>query len=292
MSATKIQYLDATWNPITGCVPGLPCWDRCWARRMSKRLAGRFGYDAKEPFRPTFHRDRLDDPLHWNKPRNIGVSFMGDIALAPPEWIDQVFAAMHLASWNTFFILTKRPELLVPYLNDPSTVGRVAEAQFKLFAHAATGPSDLVWPLPNVLIGTSVENQDAADERIPQLLKCPGRLWLSVEPLIGRTDFRHFLMDGETAWINDHNGRRPRSTYGIGWVAVGPETGPQHRPCDLENVRRVVEQCHAAGAPCFVKQLGAKPFLDGKPLRLAHPKGGDPAEWPEDLRVRQMPTMK
>jgi protein gp37 len=165
---------------------------------MSKRLAGRCGYDGADPFRLTFHEDRLTDPLKWKKPRRIGVSFMGDIGLAPRRWLDKVFAVMALAKQHMFFVLTKRPELLEKYLDRPETdhrliddtfhnvgremswvLGAVAPGQLSAEAHG------LAWPLPNVLIGTSIEDQAAADERIPALLRCPGRRWMSVEPLLG-----------------------------------------------------------------------------------------------------------
>ena len=260
MSATDIQYLDSSWNPITGCLPGLPCWDRCWARRMAKRLAGRCGYDASDPFRLTFHPDRLADPLKWRKPRRIGVSFMGDIGLAPDEWLKKVLAVMSMCGQHTFFVLTKRPNQMATFFErvnlsecqatlvaskdwwqarpDMTNKGRsrIRDASCINGTHGKSVGDGNYWPLPNVLIGTSVENQKAADVRIPALLRCPGRLWLSVEPLIEKVELH--------TW--------PSS---IEWVAVGPETGPGRRPCDSEWVRGIIDQTKAAGAPVFVKAI-------------------------------------
>jgi len=167
------------------------------------------------------------------------------------------------------------------------------------------------WPLPGVWLGVSVEDQRAADERIPLLLQTPAAVrFLSCEPLLGPLDLRSCLED------------RKRRHVGLDLVIVGGESGPNARPCDVAWVRSIVKQCEAAGLACFVKQLGALPFVgDGKHTHVAgqrgygvvcdqgdpcphcgkHPithwpslvlrdrKGSDPSEWPDDLRVREFP---
>lgn len=189
--------------------------------------------------------------------------------------------------------------------------------------------------LPNVWLLTSVEDQAAADTRIPALLRCRDLvpvLGLSVEPLLGPVDLLPWLFCDrcrgphgcgqgayETPLDNAAGGcwfRECRCSQ-IGWVIIGGESGRGARPCNLEWVRSIKDQCAAAGVPCFVKQLGANveaandsisDWLDqcqtvyaemGMPiqgelvrLRLRDPKGGDPAEWPEDLRVREFPARR
>ena len=135
-------------------------------------------------------------------------------------------------------------------------------------------------PPANLWIGVSVEDQARADERIPTLLKIPAALrWLSVEPLLEPVDLTPWLGSG-----------------GIGWVVVGGESGKGARPCDLAWVRSIRDQCKAAGVPVFVKQLGSRPMAGDvpilgatSPIRLRNPKGGNPAEWPADLGVREFP---
>jgi hypothetical protein len=121
------------------------------------------------------------------------------------------------------------------------------------------------WPR-NYWVGASVEDQERADERIPELLEVPAPvLFLSIEPLLGPIEFA--------------------TLAGVSWVIVGGESGPKARPCDLGWIRSIIGQCRSAGVAPFVKQLGGRPIG----LRLTDRKGGEPAEWPEDLRVREFP---
>jgi protein gp37 len=158
------------------------------------------------------------------------------------------------------------------------------------------------WPLPNVHLGVSVEDRRAANERIPELIQTPAALrFVSAEPLLEAIDLQPWAADVALGK------RSPR----LDWVIVGGESGPGARPCDVEWIRDVVQQCRACGTPVFVKQLGAWPhegwvspagWRGLMPLRLRdhgrkvapfldlkHPKGGDMAEWPADLRVRERP---
>jgi len=150
----------------------------------------------------------------------------------------------------------------------------------------------------NLWLGTSVENQAAADARIPHLLRVPAAVrFLSCEPLLGPVDLSEYLrcescLSPQTCWCADAR---------VNWVIVGGESGPGARPCRVEWVRSIVEQCKAAGVACFVKQLGAAAvqphYQDTRPITMIHlpvslrdKKGGDIAEWPADLRVREFPT--
>jgi hypothetical protein len=129
-------------------------------------------------------------------------------------------------------------------------------------------------PLPNVWPGITAEDQKRADERVPCLIRTRAVLkFVSAEPMIGRVSF----VDTHGTWLSS-----PESSYpGIDWVIIGAESGPGRRPCKLEWVRDLVQQCQAAKVPVFVKQLD----IDGKISK-------NPEEWPEDLRVRQYPMAK
>ena len=169
------------------------------------------------------------------------------------------------------------------------------------------------WPIPNVHLGTSVENQKQADIRIPYLLKCPAAMrFVSAEPLLERIDLRYALGDepsmhyagicpeGLRPGRIDVDSRYPHASY-IDQVIVGGESGPGARPCNIEDIRSIVQQGKAAGVPVFVKQLGSNAVYDeegdhklaGYPFKTKHSKGGDMGEWPEDLRgVRDPPRRR
>lgn len=303
---TNIQWTDATWNPTSGCTHASPGCDNCYAVTMTHRLEnmGQAKYAGltvlngrgERHFNGVMrcHDDALSIPLRWRKPRRVFVNSMSDLFHrdVPFEFIDKVFAVMALCPQHTFQVLTKRPERMAEYLatrtaiDDSMKVDRmppwyqVATAMLDdgersmprgAWQRAHDNMPDPSKPLPNVWLGTSVENQAAADERIPHLLRCPAAVrFLSVEPLLGPT------------------ARLP--LQGIHWVIVGGESGHGARPCNIEWVRGIVEQCKSDVIACFVKQLGS--VVDGVepwPVRMKH-KGGDPYRWPSDLRVRQFPT--
>jgi protein gp37 len=164
MSATKIDWADAVWNPLTGCSKVSPACDHCWAERMSKRLAGRCGYPAADPFAVAFHPDRLEEPLRWRKPRRVFVCSMGDL-FHEDVTDDQLLAvfttmAQPQARHHTFLILTKRPDRMREWFDDARRAGLTLRE-----GHGAV--------LPNVWLGVTAENQAMADERIPALLDTP-----------------------------------------------------------------------------------------------------------------------
>ena len=247
----------------------------------------------------------------------------------PDEWIDRIFAVMALAPHITFQVLTKRPERMADYC-DGLTCLRGAHRLAAAVRAAATprsqghslnvirrllheGGAGAV-PLPNVWLGVSVEDQATADARIPLLLQTPAAVRsVSAEPLLGPVDFgavrmthggRENVLRGDVSNFARRNGIDRLNS--VDWLIVGGESGPGARPCDVEWVRSIVRQCRAAGVACFVKQLGARPVGDGCAcsaeegnegahllecyLRLRSRNGGDPAEWPEDLRVREFPS--
>jgi protein gp37 len=284
--------------------------------------------------------DHLLDPLRWQKPSMIFVNSMSDVfhEAVPDEYIDRMFAVMALAPQHTFQILTKRPERMYEYfthhvrskerwptttekypaigyalgiISDISTGHVGKKNSFKLTGAAQDRIEKGGWPLPNVWLGVSVEDQKTADERIPILLKTPAAVrWISAEPLLGALDLTDIDYE-RTCRIDslrgEHGVFRPLQgkTSQLDWVVVGGESGPKARPFNLDWARDIVMQCKDAGVACFVKQLGARAFheeivfdtdrcIDGVPkhypIELADRKGGNIEEWPQDLRVREYPN--
>ena len=213
--------------------------------------------------------------------------------------IAAVFDVMAQAPQHTFQVLTKRHGRMRSLLNSPAIHVFAATA-------AAVRGWDLEgvsWPLPNVWLGVSVEDQKWADIRIPALLATPAAVrFLSCEPLLGPVNLIgqggdlvgagiHSLPDppehddGEPVCI-DHGAERCHRCTFVDWVIVGGESGPGARPMELAWAADLVQQCQARDVPVFVKQLGK---TLGRELG-AGPKGGDWSMWPEDLRVREFPV--
>jgi len=219
----NISWTDESWNPVTGCTPVSEGCQNCYAKKLSRRFPHDYAEGQPLPFsKVALHPDRLDIPLHWRKPRMVFVPSMGDLWHddVPDEFIDRVFAVMALAGcerqrckggsrckhdeyessgcWmqdegfeqpaHTFQILTKRPERMRDYLRRRSEWNQEiydAAGDFG-FTEMADSIGLLGWPLPNVWLGVSVENQKAADERIPLLLDTPAAVrFVSAEPLLG-----------------------------------------------------------------------------------------------------------
>jgi protein gp37 len=261
--------------------------------------------------------ERLTLPLRWRKPARIFVNSTFDLfhEALPDEAIDRVFAVMALCPQHVFQILTKRPERMRQYVADPATPRRVydlvcdlavvGELNVVLIAdpsHEPVAPPGRrvllgLWPLPNCWKGVSVEDQPRADERIPVLLETSAAVrWISAEPLLGPLQL-YALCDGHkfidalkgTWWHDAPQGYRSAVSHGhekLDWVIIGGESGPNARPFDLDWARPLLAGCRAAGVACFVKQLGSATGYN-----LHDRKGGDPAEWPADLRVREFPDM-
>ncbi len=288
---TGIQWTDATWNPVSGCSKVSPGCKNCYAERDWARL-------SKNPKSPYFgraftdvrcHPERLEQPLRWRRPRRIFVNSMSDLfhESVPDDFIDRVFAIMALATQHTFQVLTKRPERMQRYAQGDSQAARTAARSLN---------EDIPWPLPNVWLGVSVEDQATAEERIPILLRTPAAIrFLSVEPLLDRVTLDTWL--DPCGYYCDHGeeypaGHRPDRSL-IDWVIVGGESGPHARECRLECIGSIVSQCCRARVPVFVKQIGSAPVsydADWDAALVKDPKGGDPAEWPAYLReCREFP---
>jgi len=217
---------------------------------MSKRLAGMGvkGYDKADPFKPTFHPDRLEEPLKRKKPAIIGISFMGDLfhENISDNQIDQVFNAAYHAPQHIYIVLTKRPERM----------GRYFESCRE------RGIPVLHWENHGLKIwkGVTVENQEQADKRIPLLLQIPGKRWVSYEPALSEVDFG----------IDIGRGVGDLAIDNIGLLIAGCESGPGRRAAKLHWFGSVKDQCVSAGVPFFLKQMDGgrsvweMPELDGK----------------------------
>jgi len=219
-----------SWNPITGCTPISEGCLHCYARRMAKRLAGRYGYPvAPHQFLVTWHPDKIEQPLHWQKPRTVFVCSMSDLfhCQLGNSIINHVFHVMvNQAPQHTYIVLTKRAERMAKFLQATRWLDR----------GGAEGPAKNVW------LGVTAENQHWADERIPYLLATPAAVrFVSFEPLLGP-----IFVDA----------RQANLLAGIQWSIVGAETGPGARPMDLSWARDLRDQCKAAGVPYFFKRAG------------------------------------
>lgn len=321
-------FKSATWNPIAGCTPISPGCAHCYAETMAARLKAMALADiaaGKDPGRKRHYIDAIDDkgrwsgklipvpealadPLSWRKPRTVFVNSMSDLfhESIPDDFIDQVFAVMALCGQHIFQVLTKRAERLPRYFSrDRSNLIYQAVQQLA----EQHGIDDYLfddWPWPHVWLGVSAENQQRADERIPWLLKTPAAVrFVSAEPLLGPIDMFSvgpLRWDVLRGWKPEDEGYpEGANTSALDWLIVGGESGPGARACNVAWVRSIVRQCGAAGVPCFVKQVGSNPWLEPGELEerrrqpgyvpLRDKKGGDPSEWPEDLRVRQFPEV-
>ena len=259
MGISSIEWTDVTWNPATGCTKVSPGCAHCYAEAVAPRsFKGRPFTEVK------FHPERLEQPLHWRKPRRVFVNSMSDLfheALTDVQ-IANILDVIEACPQHTFQALTKRSQRMRDYFTR------------YLDAEGLRVPSNL-W------LGVSVENQHLADERIPHLLMTPttGVRFLSVEPLLAPVDLRR--------WMPSDPEYRPS---GIDWCIVGGESGRKARQCDLRWVRSIVNQCRDATVPAFVKQVGRRPVSrDMEHNEIVNMKGGDPSEWPADLRVREFP---
>lgn len=292
MSTTKIEWASNVWNPLAGCSLASPGCAHCYAMKM----AGRLEAMGMEQYQGTTQKAKagfvwtgqvnpapesiLTAPLRRKKPTDYFVNSMSDLfhPAVPDELIDRVFAVMALSPQHVFKILTKRPDRMREYCSDDRTSGRIARviidwlldkviAWRELWPVRSIGdiddPTDLAltqWPLPNVWLGTSVEDQTRADERIHILRETPAAIrFISFEPLLSavQTDLT-----------------------GIHWAIIGSESGRGAREMNDLWAHAIVDQCEAAGTAVFVKQLSS-----GGPKAIK-----DITQFPKGLQVREFPA--
>lgn len=298
---SAIEWTDETWNPTVGCSRVSAGCEHCYAERFAHRglspchegLTVDSGKGPRWTGEVRLLPERLDQPLHWRKPRRIFVDSMSDLfhESVPDEFIFRVFSVMSRTPQHTYQILTKRSRRM-------RQISRLLDLTMR--------------PLPNVWLGVSVEDQAAHDKRSRHLFETSAAVrFLSIEPMLGPIELCRYL--------GDRNATTDGRERLLDWVIVGGESGPGARPCNVEWIRSIVKQCKAASVPVFVKQLGAKPVgwckgILGAPDELYEPdycdafesgeaghcgsrcfmlksrKGADPDEWPEDLRVREAPA--
>lgn len=348
MSAkTTIEWCTRSWNPIRGCSRVSDGCTECYAMKFAHRFSGPGKpYDGLTTIRKgkvdwsgvaRFIPGELDAPLRWKKPERIFVNSMSDLfhhSLSFEE-IAAVFGVMAASQRHTFLVLTKRPELAVQFFDRVASRAReLRHAAMSVDPHFAgdeevrvcLGASDAVktrrghveyptWPLPNVQLGVSIEDQETADRRLPLLMKCPAYThWASYEPALGPVDLSKYFDIG-AACECAHDAKRDERCAGKGskgwircnmglrrlrWVVVGGESGPGARPFNLQWARDVVTQARDAPgwgkrkAPCpvFVKQFGAKPYeqppgFAPTPIVVAHHKGASlneiDGDWPREF---------
>lgn len=242
---TKIEWATDTINPIIGCSKISAGCDNCYAEKMAVRLShmDTEGYDevlnhaGKWNGRTAFVPSQLGKPMKWKKPRRIFVCSMGDLFHNSVSDDHQlaVFEMMRKAYWHTFFVLTKRPENMREFIRD---------------LQANKGPDFIRWPLPNVYLGVTAENQEQADKRIPELMKMDGcTKFVSVEPMLGPVDLSPWLPHFMDFSYTTDPGR-------LNWVICGGESGPGARPMHPKWARDLRDQCDNAEVPFFFKQWG------------------------------------
>ncbi len=279
---TGIEWTDATWNPIRGCSRVSEGCRNCYAEKVAHRFSrpgspydgvvrvdangkstGQWNGEIK------FVEERLLDPLRWKKPLRIFVNSMSDLfhPKVTDEMLDRIFAVMALCPQHTFQVLTKRPERMLEYLRSAAYVNAQLKAcdiastwieengtegfvqhfrniGLSLSRRSHAVRADFDWPLPNVWLGVSVEDQKAADERIPLLLQTPAAVrFVSAEPLLGPVEISSCRYPG--LWSTS-----------LDWVICGGESGPGARPMHPDWARSLRDQCVGAGVPFFFKQWG------------------------------------
>lgn len=250
-----IVWTDATWSPVTGCSKVSTGCKNCYAER---EVESRWSKNPKSVFYGRAftdvrcHSNTLEQPLHWKKPRKIFVCPRGDLFHedVPDQFIADVFGIMAAASQHTFQVLTKRPERALQLLG-AGCMGGFEQAVEECLA--LYSDKDLIWPLPNVWFGVSVEDQAAADERIPRLMETPAVVhWISVEPMLGAVSCTVPFDGGRVDMLHRDFLGHPR----IDWVVVGGESGHKARPMHPDWVRSLRDQCAAADVPFLFKQWG------------------------------------
>lgn len=257
----------SSWSPVTGCTKKSDGCANCYAKR---EVETRWSKNPRSVFYGRkfsdiqCHPDQLAQVLRWRKGRKIFVCPRADLfhEAVPDEFIDQVFAVMALAKQHTFQVLTKRPERMRDYFEfhfSRSKCGRIAGDMTGLRDDAAgTGDvrvSNMQFPLPNVWLGVTVENQETANERIPLLLQTPAAVrWVSMEPLLGPVDL--LATPAGDILCRCEGCLKMTPDTRLDWVVVGGESGTNARPMHPDWVRSLRDQCKDAGVPILFKQWG------------------------------------
>lgn len=279
MSATStIEWTTSTWNPITGCVKVSAGCDHCYAETFAERFRDVPGHYFQNGFDVQVRPDKLRLPLTWKAPRRVFVNSMSDLFLdqIPTEYIARVFAVMAATPQHTYQVLTKRPGRMKSLIGDPRYDGGHALLEAATDEETAQALYDAPWPLPNVWLGVSAEDQHWAEVRIKPLLATAAAVrFVSAEPLLGPIDLRNLkarngaLVDCLSGDVKDDRGVYAACPGSVSWVIAGAESGRGARPMNEEWVRSLRDQCRGSAA-FFYKQrlIGGKkdptPELDGR----------------------------
>lgn len=286
MALSKIEWTDFTFNSWIGCTKVSPGCDNCYAEKGSARLGAMHKLKLWEGDRYRTGTKYWAQPERWDraaakagKRARVFCASFADVFEDRLELEQRRADLLRLITRTPnldWLLLTKRPENML----------RMTDA---VWGNAG-------WP-SNAWAGTTCENQEWANKRIPHLLKVPASVrFVSYEPALGPIDFTHIESSEYLSPSGEHhidalrgvvNGG-PWLLRSVNWVIVGGESGPGARPLDLQRARSTVEQCKAAGVACFVKQMGARPIDAGYALDYGR-KGDDMSEWPEELQVREWP---
>lgn len=298
---TEIAWTDHTFNPWWGCQRVSPGCEHCYAETFAKRTGHAvWGPQSDRRF---FGDKHWAEPLKWNaKAARDGVRRRVFCASMADVFEDREDLRRHRARLATLIRKTQHLDWLL-LTKRPENAARLWRSAWERARGTDADPPEHEW-FENIWLGTTVEDQKRADERIPHLLKVPARVrFLSCEPLLESVDLKAFM-----PWAF-RNGVRPNAdgtpfalpavggSRGVDWVIVGGESGGCARPFDLAWARAIVGHCKVNGVPCFVKQYGARAVdsdgiagsnEDGL-VQLRDRKGGDWTEWTPDLRVREWP---
>lgn len=333
---SKIQWTHHTFNPWRGCTKVSAGCANCYAETGSRRNQRVLGTWGPQGTRVVASESMWREPLRWNQAaakagerRRVFCASFADVfeswgglmadsngdtlfakdeqwtAIADPDSAQPItmndvrkrlFRLIDATPNLDWLLLTKRPENIAKMMPAYFPGGYIAEA----------GTMNQEGPRENVFLGTTVENQEAADERIPHLLNAPAAVrFLSVEPMLGPVDLRPKAPDTYSRLGVDYhsgidstkfpyaNDRVLNCFPKIHWVICGGESGHDARPFVLGWAKDLRKQCLNASVPFFMKQIGANPTnREGLPHSINDKKGGDMSEWPEDLRVREFPKME
>jgi protein gp37 len=336
---TNIEWCDITANPIhlireDGSNGGHFCQKlspgclNCYAEEINQSnyfgFASHLPYSGKPPENLIFDDEVMRKLVNMRSSKTIFLCSMTDLFgnWIPSEWIYKAFAYMAIASQHKFLVLTKRPERMKDILRcggkqrirrDAVDVGRSMGLEPRRYESFET--CDFDWPLANVGLGTSIENQQVAGDRATDLLDCPAAMrFLSCEPLLEELNLVSYKRNGGSynyllnTWEPHKSGAggavaggriSPFYNDGINWIICGGESGSGVRPCHIDWIRSLVQQCQQTKTAVFVKQWGSHainstPYIDGVVqshfrVKLKSRKGGDISEFPADLQIRQFP---
>lgn len=306
MKDSKIQWCHSTFNPWRGCTKVSPGCANCYAEKQSRRNPKVLGVWGDQGTRVIAAESYWRMPLTWNREaaaagerHRVFCASLADVFEDRPELVAPRVRLFHLIQETPhldWLLLTKRPENVIRFRGGDGV--------------PRSWPENMP---PNVWLGTSVEDQKRADERIPHLLQVPARVrFLSCEPLLGPVDLTrlcHGKVNSLTGDLCSNGGEWLEQGPSVSWVIAGGESGAGARECNIGWIRSLRDQCQAAGVAFFCKQLGRAPYVDHSPpgvaaiaakygvgplvaefLALKDPKGGSPEEWPDDLRIREVPS--